>query len=118
MDPRAFGAMLHFIYTDSLPHMEEGSRRAMAHHLLVAADRYRLERLKVICEDVLRDFIDTDTAATTLALAEQHGCHRLKERCLRFLKCPGNTKAVMAKDGFDHLMRSCPSLLKEILAKD
>ncbi|CAO2149795.1 unnamed protein product [Urochloa humidicola] len=117
MEPRVFGAMLHFIYTDSLPEIDEGDRRLMAQHLLVAADRYRLERLKTICEDMLRNFIDTDTAATTLALAEQHGCRRLKERCLNFLKNPGNTMAVMATDGFEHLVSSCPSLIKDLLAK-
>ncbi|CAO2142453.1 unnamed protein product [Urochloa humidicola] len=117
MEPRVFGAMLHFIYTDSLPEIDEGDRRLMAQHLLVAADRYRLERLKTICEDMLRNFIDTDTAATTLALAEQHGCSRLKERCLNFLKNPGNTMAVMATDGFEHLVSSCPSLIKDLLAK-
>lgn len=89
----------------------------MAQHLLVAADRYCLERLKMICEDMLRNFIDTNTAATTLELAEQHGCRRLKERCLNFLKNPGNTIAVMATDGFEHLMSSCPSLVKDLLAK-
>ncbi|XP_051220252.1 BTB/POZ and MATH domain-containing protein 3-like [Lolium perenne] len=36
MEPKAFRAMLHFVYTDSLA---EGSTAAMAQHLLVAADR-------------------------------------------------------------------------------
>ncbi|KAG2563461.1 BTB/POZ and MATH domain-containing protein 1-like [Panicum virgatum] len=117
MEPRVFRAMLRFIYTDSLPDMDEGDRRVMAQHLLVAAARYRLERLKMICEDMMCNFINTDTAATTLVLAEQHGCRRLKERCINFLKCPGNTVAVMATDGFDHLMTSFPSLIKDLLAK-
>ncbi|CAO2149796.1 unnamed protein product [Urochloa humidicola] len=117
MEPRVFGAMLHFIYTDSLPEIDEGDRRVMAQHLLVAADRYHLERLKLVCEDVLHNFIDTSTVATTLALAEQHGCHGLKEGCFMFLRSPGNMKAVVATDGFDHLISSCPSVLKELLVK-
>jgi speckle-type POZ protein len=39
--------------------------------LLVAADRYGLERLKLICEDKLCNYISAGTAATSLALAEQ-----------------------------------------------
>ncbi|CAL4979475.1 unnamed protein product [Urochloa decumbens] len=117
MEPRAFGAMLHFIYTDSLPEIDEGDRRVMAQHLLVMADRYRLERLNMICEDMLRNYIDTTTVATTLALAEQHGCRHLKERCLNFFRNPGNTMAVMATDGFEHLMSSFPSLVKDLLSK-
>uniref|UniRef100_A0A0E0J4D5 BTB domain-containing protein n=1 Tax=Oryza nivara TaxID=4536 RepID=A0A0E0J4D5_ORYNI len=118
MDARAFKAMLHFIYTDSLPKVDDGGEAAaMAQHLLAAADRYDIERLKLICEDKLRGRVDATTAATTLALAEQHGCRRLKEACLRFMaSSPANLKAAMASDGFEHLARSCPSLLKELAA--
>ncbi|KAF8685250.1 hypothetical protein HU200_044071 [Digitaria exilis] len=115
MEARVFEAMLHFIYTDTLPEIEEGERRAMAQHLLVAADRYGLERLKMVCEEVLCNYIDLSSVATTLALAEQHGCHGLKEGCFKLLKSPGNMKAVVASDGYDHLARSCPSVVKELL---
>ena len=88
----------------------------MAQHVLVAADRYALERLKLICEDKLCGFISTGTAATTLALAEQHGCRGLKEACFRFLRLPGNLKTIMGSDEFQYLTSSCPSLLNELLA--
>ena len=120
MEPGVFGAMLHYIYTDSLLEAETadtGSDAAvMAQHVLVAADRYGLERLKLICEDKLCGFISTGTAATTLALAEQHGCRGLKEACFRFLRLPGNLKTIMGSDEFQYLTSSCPSLLNELLA--
>ncbi|KAL6654229.1 hypothetical protein ACP70R_007694 [Stipagrostis hirtigluma subsp. patula] len=116
VEPGVFKAFLHFIYTDLLPEVDEGEKVAMAQHLLVAADRYRMERLKMICEHILCIHVDTSTAATTLALAEQHGCCRLKEACLKFIASPSNLKVVMASDGFEHLMISCPSLLKELAA--
>ncbi|CAM0148164.1 unnamed protein product [Urochloa decumbens] len=119
MEPRVFKAMLHFIYTDMmLPEIGAGEDRIIMHkYLLVAADRYNMERLKLICEDVLGKCIDTDIAATTLVLAEQHGCAGLKEACFRFFRRPGNLTTVMASDGFQHLKNSCPSLLEELLAK-
>ncbi|CAN6381818.1 unnamed protein product [Urochloa humidicola] len=118
MEPRVFKAMLHFIYTDMLPEIDTGEERIIMHqHLLVAADRYNLERLKLICEDVLRKHIDKCIAATTLVLAEQHGCRGLKEACFKFFRHPGNLSVVMASDGFQHLKNSCPSLLEELLAK-
>ena len=40
---------------------------AMTQHLLVAADRYDLTRLRAICESRLCDMVDVETAATTLA---------------------------------------------------
>jgi speckle-type POZ protein len=81
----------------------------------LAADRYGIERLKLISEQKLCDYIDTSTVATTSALAEQHGCHGLKKACFNFLK--SNLKAAMANELFDHLMRSCQSVVKELLAK-
>ncbi|EEC66982.1 hypothetical protein OsI_33659 [Oryza sativa Indica Group] len=89
----------------------------MAQHLLVAADRYNLERLKLICEDKLCKRIDVSSAATTLALAEQHRCPSLKKACMDFLYSPGNLKAVEATDGFEHLATSCPVILRELIAK-
>ncbi|TVU24184.1 hypothetical protein EJB05_26587, partial [Eragrostis curvula] len=51
-------AMLHFIYMDSLPDVDKDEAFVMA-HLLVAADRYDLERLKLICKDKLYTYIYT-----------------------------------------------------------
>ncbi|KAL6907740.1 hypothetical protein ACP4OV_001910 [Aristida adscensionis] len=116
MEAKVFKALLDFIYTNMLPEIDGDDMAVMAQHLLVAADRYSLERLKLICEDKLCNFIDTSTAATTLALAEQHGCHGLKLACLKFLKSHSILKAVIASEGFDHLASSCPSVIKELIA--
>ncbi|CAM0879777.1 unnamed protein product [Alopecurus aequalis] len=117
MEAKVFSALLHFIYTDSMPVVDEGDEEAMAQHLLVAADRYNMERLKLICEGKLCGHICRNTVATTLALAEQHGCGALKQACFEFLMSPGNLKAVMASDGYEHLRTSCPSVLHELVAK-
>ncbi|XP_044438747.1 BTB/POZ and MATH domain-containing protein 1-like [Triticum aestivum] len=99
MESHVFKSLLHFIYTDSLPVPETtdvgetGRDVAMAGHLLVAADRYNIERLKLICEEKLCNLIDSDVVATSLALAEQHGLHRIKEACFEFLASPSNLEA-------------------------
>ncbi|AED92638.1 BTB-POZ and MATH domain 1 [Arabidopsis thaliana] len=114
--------LLHFIYWDELPDMQEliGTDSTLAstlvaQHLLAAADRYALERLKAICESKLCEGVAINTVATTLALAEQHHCLQLKAVCLKFVALPENLKAVMQTDGFDYLKESCPSLLTELL---
>ncbi|XP_009131718.1 BTB/POZ and MATH domain-containing protein 1 isoform X2 [Brassica rapa] len=114
--------LLHFIYWDELPDMQEligtdskSASTLVAQHLLAAADRYALERLKAICESKLCEGITVNTVATTLALAEQLHCFQLKAVCLKFVASPENLKAVMQTDGFDYLKRSCPSLLTELL---
>ncbi|KAL0730176.1 hypothetical protein Bca4012_026269 [Brassica carinata] len=114
--------LLHFIDWDELPDMQElmgiDSKSAstfVAQHLLAAADRYALERLKAICESKLCEGIIINTVAITLALAEQHHCFQLKTVCLKFVALPENLKAVMQTDGFDYLKRSRPSVLTELL---
>ncbi|CAN6206995.1 unnamed protein product [Urochloa humidicola] len=118
MEVEVFRAMMHFIYTDTVPELDQKGEQAtlMAQHLLEAADRYGLERLKRICVEKVCTDINVDTVATTLALAEQHGCSGLKSRCMKFiLAAPENLHSVAATDGFEHLEACCPSVLTELL---
>ena len=117
MEAEVFGALLTFMYTDELPDMQEQEESEMVQHLLVAADRYNLERLKLICEEKLCKHIDTGSAATILALAEQHNCHGLKEACFDFLSASTALKAIMENDGFEYLTKNCPNILKELVSK-
>ncbi|GLT42577.1 hypothetical protein SLA2020_165680 [Shorea laevis] len=117
-----FKALLHFMYWDALPDMQEltgiNSKWAstlMSQHLLAAADRYGLDRLRLICEANLCENVAINNVATTLALAEQHHCTQLKAVCLKFVAMSENLKAVMQTDGFEYLRQSCPSVLSELL---
>ncbi|XP_043722868.1 BTB/POZ and MATH domain-containing protein 2-like [Telopea speciosissima] len=122
MEAPAFKALLHFVYWDGLPDMQEltgfNSKWAstlMGQHLLAAADRYGLERLRLLCEAKLCEDVAINTVATTLALAEQHHCFQLKAVCLKFVALPENLRAVMQTDGFEYLKESCPSVMTELL---
>ncbi|OEL14401.1 BTB/POZ and MATH domain-containing protein 2 [Dichanthelium oligosanthes] len=117
MEPAIFEALLHFIYTDRLPDSCNDGRNAAMQHLLVAADRYGVERLRLMCESKLSEAIDVETVATTLALAEQHNCSQLQRACIGFMASPNMLGPIMETDGFNHLMASCPLVLKEILDK-
>ncbi|MBA0646709.1 hypothetical protein Goklo_014654, partial [Gossypium klotzschianum] len=115
-------ALLHFMYWDSLPDMQELTgldskwvTTLMSQHLLAAADRYGLERLRLLCESNLCEDVAINTVATTLALAEQHHCFQLKAVCLKFVAVPENLRAVMQTDGFVYLKESCPSVMTELL---
>uniref|UniRef100_A0A0A9FYD9 Uncharacterized protein n=1 Tax=Arundo donax TaxID=35708 RepID=A0A0A9FYD9_ARUDO len=120
METGVFKDLLSFMYTDLFPEIKKEGQQAeedvISQNLLVAADRYNLERLKLICEEKLCKYIDVETVATILTLAEQHHCHGLKNACFGFLSSSANLRAVMASDGFDHLSKSCPSIMKELLA--
>lgn len=110
-----FRALLHFIYTDALPEELEGSSLgvAMAQHLLVAADRFALARLRRICERRLCETVEVESVATTLALAEQNHAEELKRVCLEFVS--KNLSVVMTSEGYQHMVSSCPQLQAELL---
>ncbi|CAL4933544.1 unnamed protein product [Urochloa decumbens] len=112
-----FKALLHFVYNDSLPEMEVQEEAVMAQHLLEAADMYDMPRLKLICEDKLCNHLEVSSVATSLALAEQHNCQGLKDACMEFLISSDTLDAVMLTDGFEHLTKSCPALVKELISK-
>ncbi|XP_037418503.1 BTB/POZ and MATH domain-containing protein 1-like [Triticum dicoccoides] len=116
MEAQVFKALLCFAYTDSLPVTLKEDEDVMCQHLLVAADRYNMERLKSICEEKLCKYINAGTITNILTLAEQHHCEGLKKACLSFLSSPANLRVLLDSDGFDHLSRSCPSVIKNLIA--
>ncbi|XP_051202042.1 BTB/POZ and MATH domain-containing protein 2-like [Lolium perenne] len=116
MDAEVFKALLQFIYTDAPPLLDAPTT---AERLLVAADKYELEKLKLMCEEALCRHIGMGSVASTLALAERHRCPVLREACMRFLSCAGNLETIMAMqmDGFGELKRDCSSALLELVTK-
>ncbi|XP_066325769.1 BTB/POZ and MATH domain-containing protein 1-like [Miscanthus floridulus] len=121
MQPDVFRALLHFIYTDSLPDMDdqdgEGNRE-MIQHLLVAADRYAVDRMKLVCASILCKNLDVKTVSTTLALAYQHNCDRLKDVCLEFITSSSDVMdSVVATQGYQNLKATCPSALVDAFEK-
>jgi speckle-type POZ protein len=119
MEPSVFEELLHFIYTDSISseRMNGDDVNVFMQHLLVAADRYGLDRLRLMCEVSLCCGIDAQTVATTLALAEQHHCARLQDACLKFVASSRDVLGVVMKaEGFKHLVASCPSIVVQIIS--
>ncbi|KAF8695393.1 hypothetical protein HU200_037626 [Digitaria exilis] len=120
IDPIVFKALLDFIYTDSFPVMEDlnfDEQEDMVKHLLVAADTYGMERLKLICENILCKRIDVESVAYTLALAGQHHCNKLKNACIEFIICQKRMDVVIASLGYEHLKTACPDVTVELWEK-
>lgn len=86
--------MLHFIYRDSLTEEVESVSSSssctspvsdtLTAKLLAAADRYGLERLRMMCESHLCKDISVNSVAEILALADRYHATELKDVCLRF----------------------------------
>ncbi|KAL6843281.1 hypothetical protein ACP4OV_026994 [Aristida adscensionis] len=120
MQPTVFKALLHFIYTDSLPDMDDfdaDENEEVVKHLLVAADRYAMERMKLMCESILCKRLNAQSVATTLALADQHHCIKLKDACIGFINSLNGMDDVVQSQGYEHLKRTCPAVFVEIWEK-
>uniref|UniRef100_M8AIM1 Speckle-type POZ protein-like protein n=1 Tax=Aegilops tauschii TaxID=37682 RepID=M8AIM1_AEGTA len=100
MDASTFRAMIRFIYTDELPmkpinHVESRSPlnnnfkeeyMSLARKLLVAADRYDLERLRLMCENILSECINVATVMKTLLLVRgRQRCYQLQDSCIKYM---------------------------------
>ncbi|XP_078151112.1 BTB/POZ and MATH domain-containing protein 2-like [Carex rostrata] len=121
IEPEVFMALLHYIYTDSLSKIEQElqfTHTTLAEKLLAVADQFLVDRLKIICEDILCDKISVENAAMRLVLAEQHNCGRLRNACLEFLADTDNMSLVMLTEGFRQISLSCPWVLGDIKVKD
>lgn len=79
-EPEVVQEMLRFMYTG-----ESLNFPTMAESLLAAADKYGLERLKVICEESLFTNLTVERAAKTLYLADLHSAKQLKRHVIEYI---------------------------------
>jgi speckle-type POZ protein len=118
--PATFKVMLRFMYTDACPADAElgGSPDEMLQHLLAAADRFALDRLKLLCASKLWDTVSVDTVATILICAETYNRPELKKNCIDFFGEGKDFKAkALLTDGFFQLALQFPSIVDELKLK-
>jgi speckle-type POZ protein len=114
--PATFKVMLRFIYTDEFPGEDElvDPSVEMFQDLLAAADRYALDRLKLMCAQKLWDNVTVHTVATILACAETYNCPNLKNECFNFFALENNFKKAVFTDGFAMLVQKFPLITGEL----
>ncbi|KAI3454320.1 hypothetical protein Pfo_010983 [Paulownia fortunei] len=122
VEPRVFKALLHFIYSDTLPEDERFLADGYAFgpsvsgtfgaKLLAAADEYDLSRLKRICESHLWKSISLSRFGETLSLAEKYKASELKHFCFKY--AADNYSVLVKLDSFSYLGKNCPLLLNEM----
>ncbi|PAN34268.1 hypothetical protein PAHAL_6G079700 [Panicum hallii] len=125
MRPDVFEALLHYIYTGTLPATEgeaaddEDASHQMMRHLLVAADRYDLEGLKLLCEGELARTLGEGNVAEMLAFADNHYCSTLKDACVGFMVASPaeRMERVVASYGYQRLRLRHPLILVDVLEK-
>ncbi|XP_075835309.1 speckle-type POZ protein-like [Microtus pennsylvanicus] len=106
LKPEVFKAMMDFIYTGKEPVLH-----SMADAVLAAADKYGLERLKVMCERALCKDLSVENAAHTLFLADRHSTGQLKTQVLNFITA--HASEVSQTASWKLMVDSCPHLVAE-----
>lgn len=81
IDYEVLKEMLRFINSDKVTNLE-----TMAEGLLVAANKYALERLKEMCEEALCADLSVENVAHFLTLADLHSAEQLKAWAINFIK--------------------------------
>jgi len=75
-----FHKLVQFIYFDEVEVSPDD-----ATDLLRAADEYMLERLKVLCEEVIVEAVTEENVAQLLEAAESYRARHLRAACIGFL---------------------------------
>jgi len=106
VDVEVLREMLRFIYTGKSISLDK-----MADDLLAAADKYALERLKVMCEESLCTGLQIETASDVLILADLHSADQLKAQAIDFINI--HATEVMETAGWKSMVHSHPHLIAE-----
>uniref|UniRef100_A0A1J3K073 BTB/POZ and MATH domain-containing protein 5 n=1 Tax=Noccaea caerulescens TaxID=107243 RepID=A0A1J3K073_NOCCA len=126
VEPKVFKALLQFMYKDCLPEAVEPVTthtfdllklpeiyETLIVKLLAAADKYELNRLRLLCESHICKGVAVKSVAKILALADRYNAKELKSVCLRFTA--ENLAAVLETDGYQQLKDECLTLQSELL---
>ena len=109
IEPEVFRELLHFIYTGRV---SSDNMDTLAAGLLIAADKYLLDGLTMICEDYLSRYISPDNCVELLLHGDlENPSVHLKEAAKYFLRYPSR---VMATDKWETAKEENPALLCDI----
>ncbi|ESO94307.1 hypothetical protein LOTGIDRAFT_232540 [Lottia gigantea] len=105
-DHEVMREMLRFTYTGKAPNLDK-----MADELLAAADKYALERLKVMCEDALYSSLTVENVCDILVLADLHSADQLKTHAVDFIN--SHATDVMDTMGWKSMVSTHPHLIAD-----
>lgn len=106
VDSDVLKEMLRFIYTGRATNLDN-----MADELLAAADKYALERLKVMCEEELCQSLSVDSVSESLVLADLHNADQLKAYSIDFIN--SHAADVMETSGWKIMVQVRPHLVAD-----
>lgn len=124
VDPDVLEEMLRFIYTgksslearlqakEQKDQKEQEREQHLAIGLLQAANKYQLDRLKLICEEALYKTLTADSVAEILSLADLYSAAQLKNQAIEFIST--HATEVIETEGWNRMVRENPHLVAEV----
>jgi len=115
IDAETFEKLLNFIYTEKTSSLGDiVAKNSLAMNLLSAADKYNIQRLKAVCEEVIGSTIEVSTAAEVVLLAYLHEATTLKTVATNFVA--RNYAKVKETAAWQDIIESHPKIMAEVLA--
>eukprot|EP00923_Selenidium_pygospionis_P000895 GHVN01001390.1.p1 GENE.GHVN01001390.1~~GHVN01001390.1.p1 ORF type:complete len:576 (+),score=44.88 GHVN01001390.1:1076-2803(+) len=119
IDATTFLAVLTYLYTDDVlslrSDLQNGSIEDQGVSLLVAADRFGVERLKWFCERKVLSTIDCHNVSAILLAADRHNSVKLRSRCISHII--RNFDTVIVTRTFEEMAHINLDLVFEIFRK-
>lgn len=106
-----FMKILEYLYTDSIQDLDT----KLGIELLITSEQFMLDRLKALCEDIIRRDLNVDNVCQILAASHQQQAEVLKEITLDFLVKNLSNPTIM--QGLSDL-KTEPDLLVEIIRRN
>jgi len=113
MKKEVFEEMLTFIYTGKASNMTNPDWCSeWVDELLTAADKYDLQRLKLMCEAKLASTLSVENVSKCLMLASLHSAKYLKKKAITYVN--SHSAEVIRTEGWKELVSRCPRAAVEI----
>jgi len=108
IEPKVLEEMFLYIQTGEAPNINN-----IAKELLVAADFYQLDQLKISCQEVLSETLEAKNSIEILILSDMHSAPKLKKDALKFIS--ENMNSVSLSCDWKKELACHPSLQSEII---
>lgn len=109
-DIKTIRNLLQYIYTECAPDIEE-----IPDQLLLVAEKYNLDGLKVLCENILQSKITLESVVRLLVLAERCKAIILKASLMEFIV--ENIKELIKFDTLQPIIMLYPEFLYELIKR-
>uniref|UniRef100_A0AC35UB19 BTB domain-containing protein n=1 Tax=Rhabditophanes sp. KR3021 TaxID=114890 RepID=A0AC35UB19_9BILA len=107
LDGEVISELLRFMYTETCPNLQ-----LLGHRLFIAADKYQVERLRILSEHSLSQSLTVHNVCQTFILSEMYCAPTLRAKCIQFIN--KHSSDLMTSPDWSEFIQQNPLLLSQI----